>query len=250
MQTEFGSGTLWAVPTINLAGNNIAAANATPVPFGAMQDVSVDFSATVKELFGLYQFPIDVARGTVKISGKAKVARFQAELFNQLFGETLSSQETRVAYQESANISANNATVTLGANFYADLGVIYASNGTRLTRVAANAAAGEYVANANGLYTFNAANNTQVYISYAYTANNSSGNSWTINNQLLGLSPFFSVYLNQVRRGKHMTLILNRCVSTKITVATKLEDFSVPEFDFSAMADDSGVVGKWSLAEP
>jgi hypothetical protein len=246
MQTHFGSGTLWAVPMIDLAGNNIA--SPTPVPFGAMQDVSLDFAFGQKELYGLYQFPIDVARGTGKISGKAKVARFQASLFNQLFGETINANELKVTYLESANISANNANVTAAANFSLDLGVSYNSNGTPLIRVAANANAGEYVVGANGAYTFNESNNTQVLISYAYNANNT-GRIFTINNQLLGLSPFFKVVLNQNRRAKHLTVILNRCVATKLSFATKLEDFNVPEFDFAAMADDSNQIGKFSLYE-
>jgi hypothetical protein len=247
MQTAFGSGTMWAVPTINLAGNNVV--NPTPVPFGAMQDVSIDISKTVKELYGLYQFPIDVAAGTAKISGKAKVARFQAQLFNQLFGETLGANEYRAAFEEAGNIAANNYTANQAANFYLDLGVQYQANGTPLTR-AANAVLGSYVVGANGLYTFAANETAAIKVSYLYTANNSTGNSFLMNNQLLGLSPFFQVVLNQVRRGKHMTLVLNRCVATKLSLGTKLEDFNIPEFDFSAMADDSGVVGRISLSEP
>jgi hypothetical protein len=247
MQTEFGSGVMWAVPTIDLAGNNVA--TPTPVPFGAMQDISLDISYTVKELYGLYQFPIDVARGTAKVTGKAKVARFQAQLFNQLFGETLTANEYKASYQEAGTVTANNITVTAAANFYLDLGVSYNSNGTPLTR-GANAAAGVYVVGANGLYTF-AANdaNTAMLISYLYTANNAAGNSFVLNNQLLGLSPFFQVVLNQNRRGKHFTTVLNRCIATKLSFATKLEDFNIPEFDFSAMADDSGVFGRFSIAE-
>ncbi len=252
MMTEFGSGTAWAVPMFDLAGNNVA--NPTPVPFGAMQDISVDFSFSVKELYGLYQFPIDVARGTAKITGKAKVARFQALLFNQLFGENQTANEMKVAYQEAANVAAGNFTVTAAANFSLDLGVSYVSNGTPLARNSAAGAAGQYVVDAaNGIYTFHANDaNVAVLVSYAYTANNANatGKIFTINNQLLGLSPFFKLVLNQHRRAKHMTLILNRCISTKLTIATKLEDFSIPEFDFSAMADDASIVGQWSLAEP
>lgn len=248
MQTLFGSGVMWAVPMIDLAGNNVS--NPTPIPFGAMQEVTVDFTFTKKELYGLKVFPLDVARGTGKIELKAKIARFQAALFNQLFGETLNANEMKVAYQESGNVSNNTITVIAAANFSIDLGVSFVSNGTALTRVANNATGNQYVVGTNGNYTFNAANNTQMYISYAYNYNNSSsGSIFTINNQLLGLSPFFKVVLNQNRRAKHMTLILNRCVSTKISFGTKLEDFNVPDFECSAMADDSEVVGQFSLAE-
>lgn len=246
---EFGSGVMWAVPTIDLAGNNVA--NPTPIPFGAMQDVSLDIAYSAKELYGFYQFPIAVARGTAKLTGKAKVARFQARLFNQVFGETLSANEIKAVALLAANVSANNNyNTTQGANFYLDLGIQFA-NGTPLTRVANNAnAVGQYVVAANGVYNFHANDaNQAIVVSYAYYANNTAGNSWTINNQLLGLSPFFKAVLNQQYQGKQVSLIFNRCVSTKLTFATKLEDFHIPEFDFSMMADDSGVVGSISVGE-
>jgi len=246
MQTLFGSGVMWAVPMINLAGNNVA--TPTPIPFGAMQEATVDFSFGKKELYGLSVFPIDVARATGKIDIKAKMARFQALLFNQLFGETPNANELKVAYQEALSVSANNATVAAGANFSLDLGVWYANNMMPLTR-AANVSAGNYVVGANGNYSFNESNNTAILISYAFTGANSNGSNFTINNQLLGLSPFFKVVLNQNRRARHMTLVLNRCVATKIGIGTKLEDFNIPDFEASAMADDAGVVGTWSFNE-
>ncbi len=50
----FGSGVLIATPS---------GANATPVQFGTLQDVSIDISFSSKQLFGQYQFPIALARG-------------------------------------------------------------------------------------------------------------------------------------------------------------------------------------------
>ncbi len=68
----FGSGVLIATPS---------GANATPVQFGALQDVSLDFSFASKQLFGQYQFPIAFARGEGKISGKAKFANIDGPLY-------------------------------------------------------------------------------------------------------------------------------------------------------------------------
>jgi hypothetical protein len=42
---------------------------------------------------------------------------------------------------------------------------------------------------------------------------------------------------------------LNQCYSEKLTIATKIEDFLVPEFDFKAAADVSGVIGTISSSE-
>ena len=49
--------------------------------------------------------------------------------------------------------------------------------------------------------------------------------------------------LTQVFNGKTLTIVLNKCTSSKLALSTKLEDFNIPEFDFMAMADDSDVIG-------
>jgi hypothetical protein len=46
-----------------------------------------------------------------------------------------------------------------------------------------------------------------------------------------------------------MTVILNKCISSKLSIPTKLDDYVISGFDFSAMADAVGVVGKISLSE-
>ena len=76
------------------------------------------------------------------------------------------------------------------------------------------------------------------------------GETITINNQLMGEAPTFKGIFNGRFSGKQMTLILNNCVSSKLSlIGTKLEDFSIPEFDFSASANDAGRVGTLSSAE-
>ena len=249
MQYEFGSGVMWAIPTLTLAGAAVTVP--TPVPFGAMQDVSIDITSSVKELYGLKQFPLAVARGTAKVSGKAKAARITAAFFNQLFGETPASTSVKANYQESLTIANNSATVANNSTFTTDLGVIYGATGLPLTRAAA-AAPGSYAVSAGGVYTFDptdVANNAVLKASYAFTNNASPNQIITLNNQLLGTQPQFKLILNQNFQGKQLTLTLNRCVGTKLTIATKLEDFTIPEFDFSAMVDDSDVLGTISTAE-
>ena len=58
---EFGAGTLWGFP---VGGNT--AANPTPMKFGTLQDVSLDISGDVKQLYGQKQFPEAVARGNAR----------------------------------------------------------------------------------------------------------------------------------------------------------------------------------------
>src|SRR5436305_496406 len=77
MQLAFGAGALWGNRT-DVTGGGIG-----PDQFGILQDVQIDFDWTTKELWGQFQFPVDIARGQGKISGKAKLV-----LTNQFMGYT------------------------------------------------------------------------------------------------------------------------------------------------------------------
>ena len=134
----FGSGVLIATPS---------GANATPVQFGALQDVSLDFSFSSKQLFGQYQFPIAFARGEGKITGKAKFTDIDGPLYNAcFFGQTLSPGQKLWSYNEAGAVPASSPysyTAANAANFDADLGVVYASSGLALAKVASTPAVGQ-----------------------------------------------------------------------------------------------------------
>ena len=244
-QYAFGSGTLFGVRT--------DVTNPTPVQFGALQDVSIDFQFNMKELYGQYQFPLTVARSTAKVTGKAKFARVSGRAFNDLFfGQTLATGQQATALNEAAAIPTTpfQVTVANAAAYVADQGVAYAATGIPLVRVGSAPALGQYSVNvATGVYTFAAADTgLQVLLSYAYTVS-ASGQKFTIANQLLGAAPQFQVVLNEVYQGKQMNVQLNACISSKLSLPTKVEDFVVPEIDFSAFADAAGNIGLISLAE-
>lgn len=94
LQFGFGSGLLY--------GTRTDIANSTPVRFGAMQDVSIDFDGEIKELYAQSQYAIDAARGKTKIQGKAKFAQINATVFNNLyFGGTLNSGQNLTVYNEA-----------------------------------------------------------------------------------------------------------------------------------------------------
>lgn len=243
-QYVFGSGTLYAVDSDS---------NSTPVKFGGLQEASVDFSFSNKELYGQNQFPLTVARGTGKISGKAKNASVSGELFNRLFfGGTLATGQLLVAEDEAAVVPASpgpyTVTVANSVNFSQDLGVIDASIGQPLTKVDSTPAAGQYSV-AAGVYTFAAGDaGKQLKVSYSHNSA-STGKQLTITNKLQGQAPTFKVILSERYNGKALTLELNACVSSKLSMPTKSEDFMVPEFEFSACADAAGNIGTLSLAE-
>jgi hypothetical protein len=244
-QYAFGSGVLFGRSNDN--------SPATPVRFGGLQGVSIDFAFTLKELYGQYQFPIALGRGTGKITGKADMAQLNAQVYNDLFfgyaNVSTGSQPISVA---EAQTVANTVNVTHnGANYLRDLGVVLASDNTVFTRqntpITAN---GTYAVNeSNGLYTFNSGQaNANVLISYEWT-DAANGKTISLTNQLLGNAPTFLAAFQTTFRSKSLTLVLNACMSSKLSLPSKLEDFEIPSFDWQSFADDSGNIGKLYLAE-
>jgi hypothetical protein len=248
MVTQFGSGNLWAVPTLV---QGAIPANPVPQKFGVLQDVQLDVSEDLKELHGQLKFPVDISAGKAKITGKAKMASIIGSMFASLyFNETAATGVKLQATHPSTVIPSTpfQITVTNGATSFRDLGVYYTATGLFLQRVASAPTVGQYSVNVTtGVYTFAAADTGAfVTIDYMYTSA-ATGKGFTITNRAMGDKPEFEVFLIQSRKGKQSGWRLNRCVSTKLTLATKLDDFTVPEFDFSAFADDSGNVGEiWS----
>ena len=118
---EFGAGTLWGFP---VGGNT--AANPTPMKFGTLQDVSLDISGDVKQLYGQKQFPEAVARGKCKITGKSKFAAINGKMLNDLFfGQTMPAGMKKVALDETGTIATGAVTVANSAVFVQDWGVRY-----------------------------------------------------------------------------------------------------------------------------
>ena len=261
MQTIFGSGNLFATPLTDYAGNAIA--NPTPVQFGVCQEISVDISFDTKMLYGSQQFPVAVGRGKGKVTGKGKGAQVNGALFNSvMFGQSLTSGITSDVYDTiGIAIPATPFTITAGATstattilipssgtWAADLGVKNA-NGVSMTRVASAPTTGQYTVTA-GVYVFAAADLGQmVYINYQYTATSTSAKKSTLTNPLLGYAPSFKCDIYLPFAGKSLIWTLNNCIASKISLATKLDDFAVPEFGFDAFADAAGNVLTYALSE-
>jgi hypothetical protein len=249
-QYAFGAGSFWGITT--------GSANPTPNRFGALQSASVDFTANNKELFGSYQLPLAVGRGTMKVEGKAQAGQFQGRILSDLFfGISKSIGQTLIADGESQTVPASTPfTVTVanageaGADFGIDLGVKYAETGLPMVRVASAPTQGQYAV-AAGTYTFASADEgQQLAISYTYTpATNTSGETVTMTNQLIGNTPVFQSVVSQTFNGERVTLTLAQCVASKYTFDTKLEDFNIPEFDFSAFVNAANTLGTISLGE-
>jgi len=146
----FGAGKLSVTPTVG-----------DDAYFGTVQEVSVDFSFSEKELYGEYQFPVDIARTQGKINIKAKAATIDAKLFNDVF------------FQGAAIEAGGRTTIT-------------------------------------------------------------------VTNKLMGSSPVFALTFEVTYQGKRMTIVFPRCISSKLALAFKNEDHTIPDFDINAFAADDG----------
>lgn len=262
MQNLFGSGFLYGVPTADATGAAIA--NPSPVQFGVLQDVSVDFSFDNKQLHGQNQFPVAVGRGKGKINIKSKFAQIHGALFNSVFfGGALSSGIVSVRNDTVGKVipttpftitagATDNATTALIPNsgtFLRDLGVIN-DQGVPMTRVASAPAAGQYTCSPVGAYVFNTADAAKlVFINFEYTATSTTAKTSTLSNQPMGYAPTFMAVLNQPYNGKTLHLRFNQCISSKLSLASKNDDFTIPELDFDAFADASGQVMSYALSE-
>jgi hypothetical protein len=124
----FGSGVVWGTPLSDAYGNTIA--NPTPLLLGTLQDVSVDFSSDVKELYGQAQIAQVIAAGKMKISGKAKWAQVNmATIASLFFGQSFTSA-TLSDYHDVTGLTVPasgayylNPTAPNGGTWAADLGV-------------------------------------------------------------------------------------------------------------------------------
>jgi len=248
MQLSFGSGALWGERS-DLTGSGIG-----PRQFGILQDIQIDFDWTDKELYGQLQFPVAIARGQGKISGKAKFAQILGLLYSDIFfGVTAATGQFAISELEAAIVPAvapYTVPVANASSYNDDLGIVYAANGRAFNRLTTPSAAGQYSVNfPEGVYTFAAADaNAAVLISYTYNAA-ASGTKLTLTNQLMGTTPTFKATFYTTYNGAGTALRLNACTANKLSMPTKIDDWTVRELDFMAFADASGTIGYLSTVE-
>ena len=100
----FGIGALIATPQ-----------NGSPVQFGTLQEVNIEFSASVKTLMGQFKFPVAAAGGPFKVSWKAKSAQIIANQFNLIFGLSSAVGQKLWAYNEAHSTGVANSTTFTGS---------------------------------------------------------------------------------------------------------------------------------------
>ena len=251
---NFGTGTLFATAIQDSTGAAIA--NATPVQFGTLQDISGEFSFEEKKLYGSRQHPIAIARGKANFSFKAKVATFNGAILSDLiFGKTATAGIKSVVAGFATTIPASTPyTLTIAppstGTFLNDKGVLNAA-GYPMTKVASSPTTGQYAVSALGVYTFAAADTGAIVsISYEYSASSTGSDKIiTISNDLMGQAPKFGVTLNSTFNGSKLTFNFPSCTASKFSMPFKNDDFTIPEFDFSPSSDAANNVGYIYLSE-
>lgn len=246
MQLIFGIGALW--------GTRSDVTGVGPDQFAVLQDNSIDFAFEIKELYSQLGWPIDIARGKGKITGKAKMARVFSNLYADLFfGATPATTEDNVSENEVHTVATTTVTVTNATSFVADLGVYYSAAGNfRFQYVTGAPSTGQYTTGVNGVYTFSTGDiAASVAISYVYT--DSSGHTITITNNFMGYTPTFigTFYQSRATQGSsgQLTLRLNECVSSHLSIPSRIDDYAIPDFDYQAFSNGSNVVGTLSTTE-
>lgn len=219
--------------------------NQTPINIGKAQEFSLDLKGTSKELYGQNQLPDLVARSTVKASGKIKAARLSALACNAAFwGQTLTPGGFQWNIGEAFSVPASTPFIYQTTNhttFDQDLGVVYAATGQPLVLVASGPTIGQY-SEASGTYTFAAADEG-VAMLVNYTSTVTTGQSITYNNQPIGTTPVFQIdYWNNVNQptASPFAIRVYNCVGDSLSMGFKLEDFMMPEFDFSCFCNAAG----------
>ena len=244
MNYQGGSGVLIATPNLGLLPTN-----PSPTAFPVLQEVSVDFKGDLKELYGQYQYSLDILRGKVKVTGKGKMIVPTPDVLSQIFFGTATAEGVnRPVFNEShapaASVAPTKTTATV------NLGVVNGDTGLTMALLPTGAPA-------EGQYTFTPATSTPTPAAYIFNAAETAstvllsyqwpdathGVTLEMTNQLIGQAPQMAMALFNTYKGKLFSLTLNAVVLGGFSVPTKQEDHWLSDFDFQASCDLANVLG-------
>ena len=236
-----------------------------PVNVGFANEFSIEAAGTTKQLYGQFQWPLAVARGTITGTGKFKSAVLSGLAWSALFYGVSASTTGMINWNVGSTFTlttASTAAVQVGSSltFDADLGITYAANGLPFQRVSTGSeSSGKYslTTGSPGLYNFAAIDTTGgpaggQGIKVTYTNTSLTGQALQVTNQLIGTTPTFQLdyYTNfNQPTSKPFVVRIFSCVAAKHMMAFKLEDFMLPEFDFDLFATAAGNVYTGVFAE-
>lgn len=239
---SFGSGFMFMTPL----GTTIA----QPIRVGILQDISLDISFDEKPLYGQNQWAYALARGKAKGACKAKSAQIDSLMIGTVFfGVTPGTGQLQMVDLEAHPVpgsAAYTVQVTNFTTFNANDGVFYAATMQPLQNAGTAAVStGTYSLNTStGTYTFAAGDaGAALLFSYAFISG-ATGKKTAVTNLAMGSATYFSVDLfeNDPTTGTQWSARLYQCMSSKLMIASKQDDWTIPEFDFSLQANAAGQV--------
>lgn len=246
-QVNVGAGDLIFQPP-NGAIDAAAGVVSTPIRVATLQEVTLDYSATVKEIYGEAGFAKEMAVAERKLTGKAKFAKISGRLLAMcLDGAVLSTGTSNIEQIETGSPSAGSLTVSKSANFQANLGV-YDSNGNELKEVASAPTVGQYSVVA-GVYTHNTGDNGKTF-TYRYSYSQTQGNKVALTNPTMGIPTKFKLFLYNyyVPNGsKTLAAELPAVVVPKLSMPFKNTDFTMPDLEFNVLDDGAGNIGTFYI---
>lgn len=234
---RFGSGLLFARPISGVGAS---------YTFGTLQDVSVDMSNDIKTMYGSYDTPDIAALGKLKVDLKAKFGVIDSNMFNALYyAATPSSGMKMFVNNEAQTIAAGGTVTATNPTGFQDISVMYAASGVPFLNIGSGTPTeGQYTVSNQGVYTFAAADDSApVLLNYTYTTSTAtSGTTFQRRARLMGGTQFFSLFLYNSFNGVQCNMEFYRVLASKLSQATKNDDFTVPEMDFTVFNSPSNQV--------
>jgi hypothetical protein len=259
MWEAFGPGVVFGIPV----GGNVPT-NKTPQNLIGIQEVSFNRTAKNVPLWGSNQFPDAYAVSDKEVKGKVKLARTDADMWNNLiFGNPTNSTNAPIVFpNESHTIPASpgpyTVTVTNHTTFSQDLQPRYA-NGQPFTNMQGGSLTevGQYNVSA-GVYTFYSGDaGVTVLISYETTS--TAGTNVTEFQQIQGWSPIvrlicWEYYNSTINQSNNNGYIFWNCIFGGLNVPIKRDDWEYPEVEFAAFPDPNTVINGtsnpvWSILD-
>lgn len=244
MQWAFDVGHLFVTPTVG----------GSPIRIGSLRGVTIDVERQLTLERLAFQTPVKAAHSQTRLKGKAKTAQINGALFAEtFFGQASSTGSVKGVdgCENTIPASPGPYTITItppnSGTFLLDLGVGFAADAPQLVLVSGTPAAGQYAVSGN-VYTFAAADvGKTVLISYSYTL--TTGRKLAIQNQYWIEAPFFRLTGFAAYNGKQIYFDFPSCVTAHLSIATVLENWTMPDFDFEIISNPQGLVGTISTAE-
>lgn len=207
-----------------------------------LQEASIKFDGSIKEMFGAGAHSEDAAGGSRKIQGTFKVGQIKGGQLAELFFGTTGTAGRVVPvidFGGTAGTAPTSNTVNVGHTNITDLGVDSAVDGFPMDRVASAPTAGQYsVVESTGVYTFAAGDPRAASVrpSFRYT-DSSAGKSYEMGNPLLGTIADSEAMLWNPRFTKDMGVIMYHAVITSLDLPRKREEYGEATMAYSCFND-------------